>query len=123
MELQHYKTWNSLVFCFRRSRPPLRVCAVSTRFPGYDLDLRSLHGVPELQTKTKLLYRSINDHSLLSFRPGISTLFCVRGNCAGDLVAAYSISLMGEFSLAFNGALSCMEPETVAARPSLGPAA
>ncbi|CAE7236289.1 CCX1 [Symbiodinium pilosum] len=25
------------------------------------------------------------------------------GNCAGDLVAAYSISLMGEFSLAFNG--------------------
>jgi len=25
------------------------------------------------------------------------------GNCAGDLVAAYSIALMGEFSLAFNG--------------------
>ncbi|CAE7261146.1 CCX1 [Symbiodinium natans] len=25
------------------------------------------------------------------------------GNCAGDLVAAYSISLMGEFSLAFHG--------------------
>ena len=58
------------------------------------------------------MYRSITD--LLSFRPGVSTLFRVRGNCAGDLVAAYSIALMGEFSLAFNGALSCMKPETVA---------